>query len=213
MILLGQYDSPPTRRVAVSMHLLGIVFERDRSSVFADADAVRRLNPLGRIPALVLDDGEVLIDSGAILDHLDERVGPERALLPPHGAERRRALKLMSLATGTLDKVGAIVYERTLRPRDKVFEPWLERCRAQAEGGLAALEAATGDGWYLGGASPRQPDITVACVLAYLPLRAPELFPADRYPRLERLLATAEALPAFRQAKPAVDEVMPAGVA
>jgi glutathione S-transferase len=92
MILLGQYDSPFTRRVAVSMHMLGLAFERDTSSVFADADAVRRLNPLGRIPVLVLDDGEVLIDSGAILDHLDERVGPDRALTPPTGSARRREL-------------------------------------------------------------------------------------------------------------------------
>ncbi len=211
MILVGQYDSPLTRRVAVSMHLLGIGFARDTRSVFADADAIRRISPLGRIPALVLDDGEVLIESGAILDHLDQQVGPGRALVPPSGPERRRALKLMALATGTLEKVGAIVYERTLRPPACQFEPWLERCRVQAESGLAALEAETGDGWYLG-AGPRQPDLTAACVLAYFPLRAPELLPPGRYPRLERLLAAAEALPAFRITRPAIDEVMPGGV-
>jgi glutathione S-transferase len=208
MILVGQYDSPLTRRVAVSMHLLGISFERDTRSVFADAEAIRRINPLGRIPALILDDGEVLIESGAILDHLDERVGPARGLTPAGGRERRRALRRIALATGTLDKVGAIVYERSLRPPDKQFEPWLDRCRVQAESGLAALEADTGEGWYLG-AGPRQPDITVACVVGYLPLRAPELFPAGRFPRLERLLAAAEALPAFEATRPAADERMP----
>lgn len=192
------------------MHLLDIGFERDTRSVFGDADAVRRISPLGRIPALVLDDGEVLIESGAILDHLDEQAGPERALVPPRGPERRRALKLMALATGTLDKAGAIVYERALRPPDKHFEPWLERCRVQTESGLAALEAQTGDGWYLG-AEPRQPDVTIACVLAYFPHRAPELFPPRRYPRLERLLSAAEALPAFRITRPAIDELMADG--
>lgn len=211
MILIGQYDSPPTRRVAVSLHLLGVSFERDTRSVFADAEEIRRISPLGRIPALVLDDGDVLIESGAILDHIDEEVGPARALLPARGLERRRALQLMALATGLLDKAGAIVYERNLRPPDRQFEPWLERCRAQAESGLAALEAATGDGWYLGD-GPRQPDITVACVLAYLPFRAPALFPSGRYPRLERLLAAAEALPAFRATRPAIDETMPGGL-
>jgi len=211
MILVGQYDSPVTRRVAVSMHLLDIGFERDTSSVFGDADAIRRINPLGRIPALVLDDGEVLIESGAMLDYLDEQAGPERALLPPRGAERRRALKLMALATGTLEKVAAIVYERTLRPPEMHFQPWLERCRAQAELGLAALEAETSDGWYIA-AGPRQPDVTVACVLGYFPLRAPELLPPGRYPRLERLLAEAEALPAFRTTRPAIDETMPGGL-
>ena len=66
----------------------------------------------------------------------------------------------------------------------------------------------TGDGWYLG-PGPRQPDITAGCVLAYLPFRAPELFPPGRYPRLERLLAAAEALPEFQRTRPASDEAMP----
>ena len=68
MILVGQYDSPYTRRVAVSLHLLGFDFEHDRRSVFADFDSMRTTNPLGRIPSLILDDGTTLIDSGAILD-------------------------------------------------------------------------------------------------------------------------------------------------
>jgi glutathione S-transferase len=68
---------------------------------------MRATNPLGRIPSLVLDDGEVLIDSAAILDWLDQTVWPERALLPPAAAERRRALRLIKLATGAIDKVGA----------------------------------------------------------------------------------------------------------
>ncbi len=209
MILVGQFDSPYTRRVAISLHLLGIPFERDTRSVFGDAAAIRTINPLGRIPALVLDDGDVLIESGAILDYLDDRVGPVRALLPSHGVDRRRALQLIALATGTLEKIGGIVYERTLRPPDKRFEPWLERCAVQAAGGLAALEAATpASGWYLG-AEPRQPDVTVACVVAYLPMRARDLFPPGRYPKLERLLATAEALPVFVQTRPAADETMP----
>ncbi|MGH6916539.1 MAG: glutathione S-transferase N-terminal domain-containing protein [Geminicoccaceae bacterium] len=77
MILVGQYDSPYVRRVAVSLRVLGFDYEHDTRSVFADFDAMRALNPLGRIPSLVLDDGEVLIDSAAILDFLDQTVGPD----------------------------------------------------------------------------------------------------------------------------------------
>src|SRR5262250_3233035 len=98
MILVGQFDSPFTRRVAVSLHLLGLPFSRNTLSGFADAVEMRRINPLGRIPSLILDDGEVVIDSAAILDHIDQVVGPERALLPPSGATRRRALKIVALA-------------------------------------------------------------------------------------------------------------------
>jgi glutathione S-transferase len=100
MILVGQYDSPYVRRVAVSLRVLGFAYEHDRRSVFADFDAMRAVNPLGRIPSLILDDGEVLIDSAAILDWLDQSVGPECALILPAGAGRRRALKLIALATG-----------------------------------------------------------------------------------------------------------------
>jgi glutathione S-transferase len=104
MILIGQYDSPYVRRVAVSLRTLGFDYEHDRRSVFADFDAMRQINPLGRIPSLVLDGGEVLVDSAAILDWLDQSVGHARALLPSAGAERRRALRLIALATGAIDK-------------------------------------------------------------------------------------------------------------
>lgn len=83
MILVGQNDSFFTRRVAASLHLLDVSSQRDTISVFAEAAAMALINPLGRVPSLVTDDGRTLIDSAATLDWLDERVGPERALTPP----------------------------------------------------------------------------------------------------------------------------------
>jgi glutathione S-transferase len=164
-----------------------------------------------RIPSLVLDDGETLIDSGAILDHIDETVGPERALLPARGAERRRTLKVIALATGAIDKAGAIAYERMLRPPDKVYEPWIDRCRSQLAGALRALDALPLSPWLL---SQRlgQTDITVAVMVGYLRLRVPDALPAGVYPNLERLSAACEALPAFIATRPAADEAMPAGL-
>ena len=91
MILIGQYDSPVTRRVAIALHHYGIPFDRDTRSIFGDAAAVGKISPLTRIPALVLDDGEVLIDSAAILDHLDEQAG-DAVLIPASGPGRRRVL-------------------------------------------------------------------------------------------------------------------------
>src|SRR5207248_8039653 len=79
MILVGQYDSPYVRRVAVSLRLLGFSYEHDTRSVFGDFDSMLRTTPLGRIPSLILPGGETLIDSAAILDWLDETVGPGRA--------------------------------------------------------------------------------------------------------------------------------------
>jgi len=209
MILVGQFDSPLVRRVAISLHLLDLEFRRNPISVFGDADAMRAINPLGRIPSLVLDDGEVLIDSAAILDHLDERAGPARALLPAGGAPRRAALRIVALATGAIDKAGAIVYERTLRPPDKQHLPWQERCSVQLTSALAALEAAVPAGWF-GGDRPGQADITAGCALGYLLLRLPEALGRAPYPALERLAAACEGLEAFRLTRPAADEAMPA---
>ena len=89
MILVGQYDSPFVRRVGVTLHLYEIPFTRNAISVFTDAGEMAQINPLVRIPSLVLDSGETLIDSAAILDTLDEMVGPSRALTPASGAVRR----------------------------------------------------------------------------------------------------------------------------
>jgi glutathione S-transferase len=199
MILVGQYDSPFVRRVAVSLRVLGFAYEHDTRSVFGDFDAMRQVNPLGRIPSLVLPGGETLIDSAAILDWLDEAAGPERALVPPRGPERRRALFLIALATGTQDKLGAIGSERRMRPAGARWPEWIERCRIQGEGGLAALDAERWD------AAPRldQAQITTACIFRWAQLGVPDLVPPGRYPALDALSRRCEALPEFAATHPA----------
>jgi glutathione S-transferase len=199
MILIGQYDSPFVRRVAVSLRVLGLNYEHDARSVFADFDAMRRINPLGRIPSVVLDDGEVLIDSAAILDWLDESVGPERALIPHTGAERRHVLRRMALATGVIDKAGAAAYERLIRPAAYRWPDWIERCLTQAAGGLEALAA---EQWPES-AQLDQAEITTACMLRYLRIAVPELLPGGRYPSLDALSARCEARPEFSATCPA----------
>ena len=92
MLLIGMFDSPFVRRVAVSLNLLGFSFEHANWSVGKDHAQIRRYSPLGRVPTVVLEDGEVLTESAAILDHLDSVVGPERALVPANGTARRQVL-------------------------------------------------------------------------------------------------------------------------
>ena len=86
MFLIGQYDSPFVRRVAIAMRLYGVAFEHRPWSTFGDAGKIAPYNPLRRVPTLVLDDGEALIESMVILDHFDELAGPEKAILPRAGA-------------------------------------------------------------------------------------------------------------------------------
>ena len=79
MLLIGMFDSPFVRPVAVSLKLLDIPFEHANWSVGKDYERIREFNPLVRVPTLVLDDGTALVECAAILDHLDETVGPARA--------------------------------------------------------------------------------------------------------------------------------------
>ena len=91
MILIGQYDSPFVRRVGIALTLYGLPFSHRPWSAFSDADKLRPYNPLTRVPTLVLDNGEALIESHAILDYLDSLVPAERALFPraePPGTRR-----------------------------------------------------------------------------------------------------------------------------
>jgi glutathione S-transferase len=114
MILIGQYDSPFVRRVAIALRLYAMAYEHRPWSTFADADRIAQFNPLRRVPALILDSGEVLIDSAAILDHLDEVAGRSRALIAASGDRRRNALKVCALATGLADKAVSLIYEQVL---------------------------------------------------------------------------------------------------
>ena len=103
MILVGQFDSPFVRRVAVTLNHYHMPYTRNPISVFRDVGEMQKINPLVRVPSLILETGEVLIDSSAIIDHLDEMAGPARALTPAHGPERRKVMQAIVLALGALE--------------------------------------------------------------------------------------------------------------
>jgi len=202
MILIGMFDSPFVRRVAVSLNFLGVAFEHRNWSVGKDFELIRHFNPLGRVPTLVLPDGEALIDSIAILDFIDEQAG-ERALLPRLGVERRNALKVISLALGAAEMGVRQLYEVAFRPEAKRHAPWVERCRAQMQSALTELErlAQARSGEWLIGPRTTQADLTAACVFTFLTEAVPLPQAAAQYPGLCALTARCEALPAFRTVK------------
>ncbi|MGE0113654.1 MAG: glutathione S-transferase family protein [Steroidobacteraceae bacterium] len=202
MMLIGMFDSPFVRRVAISMQLLQLPFEHANWSVGRDFDRIRQYNPLGRVPTLVLDDGEALLESSAILDYLDEQAGAERALLPQSGSQRRDALRLMAMATGAAEKGVLQVYERAFRPPEKWHQPWLDRCATQVQGALNELEhacMARGVGEWLLDTRMSQADITLACAFTFL-TDATSLNPAP-YPAVQALAARCEALSVFQNTR------------
>ncbi len=204
MFLIGQYDSPFVRRVAIAMRLYGIAFEHRPWSTFGEGDKIAPYNPLRRVPTLVLDDGEALIDSAVIIDYLDEvardqdKIASE-AMLPSRGSARRRQLRLCALATGLGDKSVSLLYERVLRKER--LELWVARCEAQIAGVLDVLEkerAAARTPW-LDGARIGHSDIAVACVLRFTREAHPHLFDGSRYQALAAHAARCEALSVFRE--------------
>ncbi|HEY1075478.1 MAG TPA: glutathione S-transferase family protein [Fontimonas sp.] len=142
MILIGMFDSPFVRRVAVSMKLLGLDFEHRNWSVGKDQAEIRRYNPLGRVPTLVLDDGEALAESFAILDFLDQSVGPARALLPASGRERRDALQLMALASGAAERASPSSTKTSSVRRKSATSPGLNAVPNRCTAAWASLSVA-----------------------------------------------------------------------
>jgi glutathione S-transferase len=198
MILIGQYDSPFVRRVGIALTLYELAFEHRPWSVFGDAAEIRRHNPLVRVPTLVLDDGEVLVESHSILDYLDSLVPAGRAMFPRGEPDRHQALKVAALATGMADKAVSLFYEKRLH--EAVSQVWVERCRAQLSGVLDALEAdrrgRAGPWWF--GERLGHADVAVAVALRFLTEAHPGLFAMSDYPTLDAHAATMEALPAFQ---------------
>jgi glutathione S-transferase len=197
MFLIGQYDSPFVRRVAIALRLYGLRFEHRPWSTFGEGDKIASFNPLRRVPTLVLDGGEVLIESTAILDYLDEVVGPDQAMIAAGGEVRRRALKICALGSGLADKAVSLIYERVLR-KDQL-KLWVERCEAQIGGVLDVLEneraAVTTPYWF--GERIGHADIMVACALRFTGEGHPALFDAARHPALAAHAARCEAQPVF----------------
>jgi len=197
LILIGQYDSPFVRRVGIALTLYGLPFQHRPWSIFADADKIRPYNPLVRVPTLVLDDGEVLIESHSILDYLDSLVPADRKLYPFTEPARHRALKIAALATGLADKSVSLFYE--MRLHGQVSDVWVNRCRAQIAGVLVALEAdrARRGGAYWFGDRIGHADIAVTAALSFLSEVHPSLIGLVDFPALGAHVGRLEALPAF----------------
>jgi glutathione S-transferase len=209
MILVGQFDSPFVRRVAVTLNHYHMPFSRNTMSVFGDAKEMQKINPLIRVPSLILQSGETLVDSGAIIDALDEMAGPARALTPAHGPERRKVLQVAALSMGICDKAVSLFFERYFHPGKALSEDLERRCLTQIGATLSKLEHDTGTPWFFDNRMS-QADVSVGCMIGYLKLRVPDTFPADRYPKLRALALHCETRDEFVAARPAANETVPA---
>lgn len=159
--------SPFARKVRIAAAVLGLDGDitLDPSNTMDESDSIRGQNPLGKIPALILDDGRVLYDSRVIVEYLDALAGGGK-LIPTEMDSRFEALRLQALGDGIADAAILIVYETRYRPDQEPHERWLSMQRGKIERALDALEAAPPaiDPLDVGA-------IAVACALGYLDFR------------------------------------------
>lgn len=197
MILIGRYLSPFVRRVAVTLNWLDIPFEHRSLSPAKDADDIRPFNPMNKVPALVLDDGDILVESTLILDHLLE-VTPNQTLLPANGMSRRDILQRSGIMTSALDKSVASIYEKTKRPEEKIHQPFLDTLLEQATAGVDQIESLIKAGRFSDTSHATLADLTAAVGYRFITTTLPEVSSAQRHPALADLCASFEATEAFK---------------
>jgi glutathione S-transferase len=203
MILRFSPSSPFVRKVRIAAALLGFDSEitLERADTTDPNDSLRKTNPLGKIPVLIIEDGGVLYDSRVILDYLDERAGGGK-IVPRQGAKRLAALRLQALCDGILDASVLTVYEGRFR-KPEMHEPkWLDLQAGKIARALAALEAAPPH-FDAAQTLPDVGQIALACALGYRDFRFAGSWRSD-HPRLVAWLDTfAARVPAFATTKPA----------
>lgn len=197
MQLIGMLDSPYVRRVAISLHLLELPWQHLPLSVFRNMPEFRQINPVIKVPTLVCDDGETLMDSSLILDYLERLVPAERRLLPEALPARQHALHGVGLALAAMEKAVQAYYECQLRPAAARHAPWLERVAEQLNAACLLMES------YLQRHAPQaeqldQATLSIAVAWRFIIERTPELVAIDSYPALHAWSAQAEQQPAFR---------------
>ena len=198
MILRSSPPSPFGRKVKIAAAILGLADQITIETADAnDAnDTLRTQNPLGKIPALIIEDGTVIYDSRVIAEYLNDMAQGEK-IIPASGKERFDALCLQALADGIMDAALLQVYEKRMRPEEKWHQPVLDYQADKVSRALAVLESGT----MVLHHTPTIGEIALACALGYLDLRFDGGWRAAHPQLVEWLNAFSSAVPAFEKTK------------
>jgi glutathione S-transferase len=191
-------DSPYVRRVAISLQLLRVPFEHASISVFRTFEQFRQINPVVKAPTLVCDDGTVLMDSTLIIEYAEALADSRKSLMPVSVAERQHALRVIGLALAACEKSVQIIYERQLRPAEKLHEPWVARVTGQLLAAYEALEAEESKRpLSVTSETINQAGLSTAVAWHFTQQTLAEVVTAEKYPALMALSSRAEALAEF----------------
>lgn len=200
MKLIIAKPSPYARKARVALIEKGIEFETIVENPWLPDTRIANSNPLGKIPALVLDDGRVIHDSKVIVEYLETLNAPP-ALLPQSPELRIAHKQIEVIADGISDAVVLIRLEGT-RPAAMQSRDWVARQRRKIEAGVAELSRLLNDREWFTDAGFALGDLTTGCTLGFLDFRFPELDWRPLAPNLERLFTRLSARASFAQTKP-----------
>jgi glutathione S-transferase len=171
MKLLGSVASPYTRKVRIVLAEKKIDCDFEVADVNPPENPVNALNPLGKVPTLVLDDGTALFDSRVIAEFLDS-VSPISRLIPDDNRERVAVRRWEALADGSLD-AGLLIRYESLRPKKEQSAAWTDKQTGKLKRGLAMIAAELGDKPWCHGERYTLADIAVGCCLGWVEFRKP----------------------------------------
>lgn len=197
MKLIGMLDSPYVRRTAISLDLLGIAFEHDALSVFSTFDAFAAINPVVKAPTLVLDDGTVLMDSTLIIDYFERQAAAP--LLPSAAQPLAQALSVVGVALAACEKAVQIVYERNLRPAEKLHQPWVARVTGQLLAACSALDRHWATAPLAAGQRPDQAALSSTVAWSFIQLMVPDVVKPADFPALRSQAEQLEQTAVFKR--------------
>ncbi len=201
MKLIGSLASPYVRKVRVVFAEKKLDYGFVLENVWDADTTIAESNPLGKVPALLMDDGSVLFDSRVIAEYLDT-LTPVCKLIPPGGRERSSVKCWEALADGILDAAVTVRLEKIQRPESQQSEAWIARQMNKVQAGLKQLSADLGEKPFCTGNQYTLADIAVGCTLGWLSFRFPEIGWREDYPNLQRLFDKLSERPSFKDTWP-----------
>lgn len=200
MKLIGSLTSPYVRKVRLVLAEKKLECEFEVDSPWSPDSQVSRLNPLGKVPVLVLDDSVAIYDSRVIVEYLDG-LTPNNKLLPAPGRERILVKRWEALADGVNDAAASVVLERK-RPAKQQSGDWIKRQIEKIAKSLAVMATDLGEQSFCTGTHFSLADVATGAALGYLAFRMPELDWATEHPNLGQLFEKLSARASFADTVP-----------
>ena len=201
MKLIGSLTSPYVRKVRIVFLEKKVDVDLELENVWAASTKIAQNNPLGKVPCLLLDDGEVIYDSRVIAEYADT-LSPVGKLIPAGSRERASVKTWEALADGIEDAGILARLESTLRPPEQQSPAWVERQMGKIDAALAQMSQELGEKLWCHGNQMTLADIAVGCALGYMLLRFPNVTWQAQHPNLDTLYQKLMQRPSFIETAP-----------